>query len=569
MSQSFPPPGPPSGPPDGPGGPGGPGGPPETTGPGGPLAPLPRARQPRRSPVALGILVGLLVFAVAAAGFAGWRVIAGDDDDTGATASSPGGPETSATSSPETQAPPTPSLARFYTQKLSWRKCGSDRCTRLTVPLDYANPAGATLRLAVLKVPAQGKRIGALVVNPGGPGGSGVQYAAAGSLQFGQPLSERFDIVGFDPRGVGGSDPLKCLSTPEMDRLLAFDPDPDTLAERDRMDQLIRGFGQGCLDESGALARHMSTDEVARDMDILRAALGQAKLDYLGASYGTLIGATYANLFPGKVGRFVLDGAVDPAMSNAQLALEQAGGFETALRAYVRDCVDDGGCFLGDTVDAGIKRIQAFLGEVEKQPLPTADSDRPLTEGLAMMGIWLPLYVKEYWRDLSRALEQAFEERRGTELLRLADAYSSRGPDGYTDNSMEALYAVNCLDHSDSIPTKDVPAHFAQFTTVSPTFGRAFAFSLSTCSNWPVQSGKHTVALHAPGAPPIVVIGTTRDPATPLRWAQALASELDSGRLITRDGDGHTGFRRGNSCVDDAVEAWLIRGKVPPRDLRC
>jgi pimeloyl-ACP methyl ester carboxylesterase len=311
----------------------------------------------------------------------------------------------------------------------------------------------------------------------------------------------------------------------------------------------------------------MSTEEAARDMDILRAALGERKLDYLGASYGTFLGATYADLFPSHVGRFVLDGAIDPSLSNEQLTLAQAHGFETALRAYVKDCVDRGSCFLGSTVDAGVKRIQAFFGQVEKTPLPTGE-DRRLTEGLAMLGVWMPLYVKEYWGQLSTGLEQAFGGD-GSVLLGLADTYTSRGPSGYSDNSMEALYAVNCLDHDDYIPTKDVPAHFAQFEKAAPTFGRAFAFGLSTCSNWPVQSGHRTTALHAAGAPPIVVVGTTRDPATPLSWAQALADQLDSGRLITRDGDGHTGFQRGNSCVDGAVETWLIKGVAPEPDLKC
>ena len=185
-----------------------------------------------------------------------------------------------------------------------------------------------------------------------------------------------------------------------------------------------------------------------------------------------------------------------------------------------------------------------------------------------MLGIWMPLYVKSYWSQLTTALRQAMAGQGGA-LLGLADLYTSRGSSGYNDNSMEALYAVNCLDHDDYIPTGEVPSHYAQFEKASPTFGRAFAYGLSTCSDWPVQSGQHTVALHAKGAPPIVVIGTTRDPATPLRWAQALAAQLDSGTLITRDGDGHTGFQRGNSCVDDAVEAWLIKGTVPEPDLHC
>jgi hypothetical protein len=248
--------------------------------------------------------------------------------------------------------------------------------------------------------------------------------------------------------------------------------------------------------------------------------------------------------------------------------LEQAHGFETALRAYVQDCVDQGSCFLGRTVDDGTKKIRSFLDQVEKKPLATGTS-RELTVGWATLGVWLPLYVKDYWPYLSVALKAAMNNGDGSQLLSLADAYASRGPSGYTDNSMEALYAVNCLDHDDYIPTKDVPAHFAQFEKESPTFGKAFAFGLSTCADWPIKSGEHTVAIHAKGAPPIVVVGTTRDPATPLVWAQALAKQLDSGRLITRDGDGHTGFHQGNSCVDDAIQAWLLDGKVPKADLKC
>jgi pimeloyl-ACP methyl ester carboxylesterase len=460
-----------------------------------------------------------------------------------------------------------PALRRFYDQKLKWNDCGRDKCALLTVPLDYVDPSGETIKLAVLEVPAQGKRIGSLVVNPGGPGASGVQYAAAGSLQFGSKLSDAYDIVGFDPRGVSQSDGIECLDTKQLDRLVAFDPDPDDDAERSQMDQLIRQFGEGCLDHTPDITRHMSTREAARDMDILRAALGERKLDYLGASYGTFLGATYADLFPDHVGRFVLDGAIDPSLSNAQQALDQAGGFETALRAYVKDCVDRGGCYLADTVDEGLLRIKAFLEQVEKKPLPT-DDDRDLTEGLAMVGLWLPLYAKQLWSQLSRALQEAFDGD-GTGLLGLADQYTNRGPGGYSDNSMEAFYAVRCLVHDATIPTSEVPAHFAEFEKVAPTFGRAFAFALSTCSNWPVQTGQHSVALHAAGAPPIVVIGTTRDPATPLKWAQGLAAQLESARLITRDGDGHTAFKVGNSCVDDAVERWLLEGTPPKQNLMC
>ncbi|HEY3534023.1 MAG TPA: alpha/beta hydrolase [Pedococcus sp.] len=186
-----------------------------------------------------------------------------------------------------------------------------------------------------------------------------------------------------------------------------------------------------------------------------------------------------------------------------------------------------------------------------------------------MLGIWMPLYVRSYWPQLTVGLQQAMQQGSGSKLLSLADLYTSRGPNGYLDNSLEALYDVNCLDHDDAIPTSQVPSHFPQFLKASPTFGKAFAFGLSTCYSWPIHSGKTSHALHAKGAPPIVVVGTTRDPATPLEWARALARQLDSGVLVTRNGDGHTGFHQGNPCVDNAVQDYLVRDKVPRNGLAC
>ncbi|HET8603809.1 MAG TPA: alpha/beta hydrolase [Marmoricola sp.] len=529
------------------------------------------------------LLVVLVILLVAVGGFAGllvWRgsaqpraagsgprvAQAPPSPTTPSPAQSPGSSSTDRGSMPAVPA----GLARFYHQRLRWHACGTNRCASLTVPLDYAHPGGRTIELAVLDVPARDQRhkLGALVVNPGGPGGSGVQYAAAAPVVLGTVLPTWFDIVGFDPRGVGQSTPLRCASTAELDHFVASDPDPDTAAERRQMDREVHRLGEGCLHDSGALARHMSTVEVARDMDVLRAALHEPKLDYFGASYGTFLGATYANLFPHRVGRMVLDGAINPALSNEQLSLQQAHGFEVALRSYVADCVHSGSCFLGSTVDQGTRRIRQFLHRVEAHPLPT-DTSRRLTAGTAMLGIWMPLYVRSYWPQLSAGLQQAMQQGSGSKLLSLADMYTSRGPNGYLDNSLEVLYDVNCLDHDDAIPTSQVPSHFAEFLKASPTFGKAFAFSLSTCSAWPIHTGNASHALHAKGAPPIVVIGTTRDPATPLEWARALARQLDSGVLVTRNGDGHTGFHQGNPCVDHAVQGYLVHGKVPRNGLAC
>jgi len=469
------------------------------------------------------------------------------------------------------QADSTPAgLGRYYRQHVSWHPCRTgDECTRVKVPLDYQQPNGQAISLAVLKVPAldQDHKVGALVVNPGGPGGSGVDYAANASAYFGGPLRQDFDIVGFDPRGVGDSTPVHCLSDHQLDVFVASDPDPDTPAEIRHSDQLLAQFGNGCRQDSGALASHISTEEAARDMDVLRAVLGEPKLTYFGASYGTFLGATYAGLFPHHVGRMVLDGAIDPSLSTYKLNLVQAHGFETALRAYIGSCVDRGGCFLGPTVDAGAARIQKFLSDVEAHPLPGANG-RQLTVGNAVLGIWAPLYNKRYWPILDTALESAFSGN-GATLLELSDAYTSRGASGYTDNSLEALYDINCLDHDDSIPSQQVPKYFPQFEKASPTFGKIFAFGLSSCSKWPIHTGRVPAPIHAAGAPPILVIGTTRDPATPLVWAKALAHQLRSGILITRNGDGHTGYHAGNACVDNTVESYLVAGKVPRHDMRC
>jgi pimeloyl-ACP methyl ester carboxylesterase len=461
-------------------------------------------------------------------------------------------------------------LAAYYEQQLEWRSCRSgDQCTTVLVPLDYDEPRGPTVELSVIKVAAANtsNRVGTLVVNPGGPGGSGVDYAANASTYFGDEILAVFDVVGFDPRGVGDSDPVQCLSDARLDAMIASDPDPETTAERKYVDRLITEFGKGCVKSSGDLARHVSTVEAARDMDILRSALGESRLNFFGASYGTFLGATYADLFPTNVGRMVLDGAIDPTTSTVDQSLVQAEGFETALTAYVQDCIDEGKCFLGDTQADAKGRIQEFLADVDANPIK-GDGERDLEIGNAVLGIWLPLYNEDYWTYLTDGLEAAFKGD-GSFLLGLSDAYVGRGPSGYIDNSVEALYSVNCLDHDDATKPKDVKALEQQFLGVSPTFGRIFAYGTSACGAWPIHTGNGPHELNAEGAAPILVVGTTRDPATPLAWAQALAEQLESGVLITRDGDGHTGYGAGNNCVDGAVEVYLVSGQVPHKDLLC
>ena len=492
-------------------------------------------------------------------------VLGADDPGAGMPSSVP-----SSTPDAGTTVPPERGLGRFYRQQIDWHGCGGNLCGTLEVPLDYRDLTGDTIDLALLKVPAAepDERVGSLVVNPGGPGAPGTDYAANAATVFRKPILDAFDIVGFDPRGTGHSAAVDCLSDDQLDDYIAEDPDPDTPAEVDTYERWVAALGKGCPERSGAIAGHVTTVEAARDMDVLRAALGESQLDYFGASYGTKLGATYADLFPDRVGRFVLDGAVDVSLTSREMSLEQAAGFETALRAYVQDCVDSDDCVLGDSLDEGLATVKRLLDDVDAQPLPTDDGDRVLAVGNAFYGVVLPLYVRDYWPYLTDAIAAALDGD-GTMLLRFSDLYNSREGDGYTDNSSEAIYAINCLDDPWSIPASEVPANLAEFEQASPTFGSVFAWGLTSCGGMQVQSSEPPRDIRAAGAAPIVVVGTTRDPATPYDWAVALADQLESGVLVTRDGDGHTGYNSGNECVDSAVEDYLVTGDVPRDGLSC
>ncbi|MEN8708266.1 MAG: alpha/beta hydrolase [Nocardioides marinisabuli] len=522
-------------------------------------------------------IVVVLAMVLSALGLALALVLGGvlGSDDPAEAPQPRSGPAPTTSPSGDATEPPDEALAPFYSQSLDWQPCESDpahECSRLEVPLDYSEPDGETIEVAVLRVPAADPdaRIGSLVVNPGGPGAPGTTYAAAGDQVFRQPLLNRYDVVGFDPRGTGGSAPVDCLSDDELTEFLAGDPAPDEPAEVDALVADLEAFFEGCVERSGDLAAHVSTVEAARDMDVLRAALGETGLTYLGASYGTKLGATYAELFPERADRLVLDGAVDVGLSSRELNLGQAAGFERALRAYVADCVDAGDCFLGSTVQEGLDRIEQFLADVDEEPIE-GPGGRELSVGTAFYGLITPLYVSDYWFLLSQGLEAAFEGD-PTTLLLLADTYASRTPGGeYTDNSAEAIYAINCLDDPSTTPVSEIPAQVPDFLEASPTLGEVFAWSLVGCRGLEVEPDESTRLddIDAAGAAPMLVVGTTRDPATPYEWAEALADQLEPGVLLTRDGDGHTAYNSGNDCIDEAIEAFLLEGTVPADGTTC
>ena len=317
------------------------------------------------------------------------------------------------------------------------------------------------------------------------------------------------------------------------------------------------------------LLGHVDTRSAARDLDVLRAALGDETLSYLGFSYGTLLGATYAGLFPETVGRMVLDGAVDPTLERAELGLGQAIGFEGALRAYVEDCLAGDDCPLTGSVDQALQQVSGLVDQARRSPLRT-ESGRALTGSLAFTGVAVALYDEEFWPPLTQALTAALRQDDGTILLALADLYNDRNEDGtFASNSMEAFIAVSCLDSVESPDPAEMRATAAELAEAAPTVGRFFGYNGVVCASWPHPPVGEVGPITAEGAPPIVVIGTTNDPATPYVWAEGLAEQLSSGVLLTYEGEGHTAYGRSNDCIAAAVDAYLLEGTVPADGTRC
>ncbi|WP_030422573.1 alpha/beta hydrolase [Streptomyces sp. SCSIO 75703] len=474
----------------------------------------------------------------------------------------------------------TPSeLTRYYGQKPGWRDCGAPgfQCATVKAPLDYAEPSRGDIDLAVArkKATGPGKRLGSLLVNPGGPGGSAIgylqQYAGIG---YPAEVRARYDMVAVDPRGVARSEPVECLDGRRMDAYTQTDITPDDARETSELVDAYKEFAEACGAGSPKLLRHVSTVEAARDMDVLRAVLGDEKLNYVGASYGTFLGATYAGLFPDRAGRLVLDGAMDPSLPARRLNLEQTEGFETAFRSFAEDCVRQPDCPLGGKgtgPDQAGRNLKAFFEKLDAQPIPTGDADgRELTESLATTGVIAAMYDEAAWQQLREALTSATKENDGAGLLMLSDSYYEREAGGRYSNLMSANAAVNCLDLPPAFTGPDqVRDALPAFEKASPVFGEGLAWSSLNCAYWPVRHTGEPHRIEAAGAGPIVVVGTTRDPATPYRWAQSLAGQLSSARLLTYEGDGHTAYGRGSACVDSAINAYLLRGTPPEDGKRC
>ncbi|HTN80052.1 MAG TPA: alpha/beta hydrolase [Acidimicrobiales bacterium] len=450
---------------------------------------------------------------------------------------------------------------------LDWTPCKTQRkfeCATLQVPLDYGNPSGEKISLALIRQPATdpSKRIGSLLTNPGGPGGSGIDFLPSLATLVEPTISEHFDLVSFDPRGVGQSDGLVCATDAQKDAYAALDavPEPSEIPE---VDAFNKQFSATCAQKYGDALAHFGTVDAARDMDQIRQAVGDDKLSYLGFSYGTRLGSVYAQLFPDKVRAMVLDGAQDPNSSSADEDAIQAKGFDSAFDAFVADCDANPRCPAGPDA-AGL--VDELFKRVETNPIPARTDTRQLTEGWLTAGVLYALYAKELWDPLALGLRQA-QQGDGSLLLRVADVLSGRQPDGTWDNLWEANSAVNCLDSPSRETVPQIEAEATDLAKVSPRFGPLIAWGNLSCTYWPAKAEPIPVAT-AVGAPPIVVIGTTRDPATPYVWAERMASSLSSGVLITRDGDGHGGYAD-SPCVAQMANDYLVNLTVPPPKAFC
>lgn len=440
------------------------------------------------------------------------------------------------------------------------------------MPLDYASPSAGrvSLRLIRLRAAKPSRRIGSLLVNPGGPGVSAVDFLrgfAGGSAPT--AIRQRFDLVAFDPRGTTGSSPVHCATTAEFDRYVHVDPDPDSPAEVSALVAANTSFAEGCQRRSARILPHVSTADAARDMDSVRAALREPKLTYLGYSYGTALGAAYLDQFPTHVRAMVLDGALDPRSTWDQLLAGQARGFDQALGSFLTWCdAHAARCDFRKAVNGDLgKAYDAVRAKVESKPLPGAPG-RPVGPGEFSYGAGQALYSTSYWEFLGTALADAVRGD-GALLLQLSDLYLDRTDKGY-DNTIDANNAVNCLDKPWPKGT-DAYQQLAEKTKAyAPRFGPEIAWSGASCAQWPVAATGTPHAVSGKGSPPIVVIGTTRDPATPYIWAVGLADQLDQGVLLTHVGDGHTAYRASApACIVNPVNTYLLTGRAPTAGQRC
>ncbi|MFD5163723.1 alpha/beta hydrolase [Streptomyces hawaiiensis] len=476
-------------------------------------------------------------------------------------------------------------------QELSWKACpapdaaqgggaspsplpddGEWQCATMKAPLDWGDPRGDTIGLELIRVRTTGdgnERIGSLIFNFGGPGGSGITSLPAFADGY-ETLRTRYDLVSFDPRGVGRSDPVICENDQQLDAFFQQDATPDDAAERTELVESTKEFNDACEQNSEKILPHVRTTDAARDLDLMRQVLGDDKLHYFGISYGTELGGVYAHLFPERVGRAVFDAVVDPTQDPEQGSLGQAKGFQLALDNFAEDCVSKTEeCPVGDSAQDVKDRIARLLNALDRDPLPGI-FPRQLTQTAATSGIAQALYSQDFWEYLTEGLEQAYDGD-GSILMALSDSMNGRSENGEYSNITPANVAINCADDKPRYDTAYVEQKLPEFRAASDLFGDYMAWSMLSCTDWAVAGAADHPDVSAPGAAPILVVGNTGDPATPYEGARAMVNALGKGVGVelTYRGQGHGAYDSENKCVRGAVNGYLLDGKVPPAGTVC
>ncbi|HEX3545461.1 MAG TPA: alpha/beta hydrolase [Mycobacterium sp.] len=444
-------------------------------------------------------------------------------------------------------------------------------CGMLSVPVNYDKPDGDVAQIAMIRLKATGAKIGSLIVNPGGPGESGVEAAASLVASLPDSVRQRFDLVGFDPRGVGNSTPaVWCNSDADNDRQRADPTVQFTPQGVAHIEQEYKDFVQRCVDKMGKdIMENIGTANVVRDLDAIRAALGDDKLTYLGYSYGTRIGSSYAEAHPDKVRAMILDGAVDPAADPTEAEIRQSAAFQKAFNDFAADCATKPDCPLGTDPAKAVDVYHSLVNPLVKHPAKTKDP-RGLSYNDAIVGTILPLYSPSLWRHLTQALNE-IKNGTGDTMLALADLYMGRDAQGHYNNSTDVRVAVNCVDKPQTKDRAKAVEEDRRTREVAPfmSYGEFTGLApLDTCAFWPVPPTTTPHEIHVSGLPPILIVSTTNDPATPYEQGVALAREL-GGRLLTFDGTQHTVVFQGNPCVDDIAARYLVDVTVPPPDAKC
>jgi pimeloyl-ACP methyl ester carboxylesterase len=462
-------------------------------------------------------------------------------------------------------------LESFYAQTIEWSDCGDNfDCTSVEVPMSYDDPTGETIEIAAKRHNhTEGDAaVGTMFVNPGGPGASGLEMVESSSFYFSRDLRENLDIIGFDPRGVGESHGVRCYDQAQLEEYYAQTYDVETDAGWDEFVADGTAYGEACLENTGPLMEFLDTVTAAKDLDILRGTLGESTLTYLGFSYGTFLGATYAELYPERVGRLVLDGAVDPALSYSELAAGQNVGFERAYRSYLEDCLQGASCPFTGTVDDAWDRTVELLDELAANPVDVGDPDRPVTDSDLINAIIISMYGTDWWPTLSESIAMYLDDGDASQIRLMSDIAADLDEDGNYPLDEGAYTLINCLDYPVTLDRAAITADAEELEEQNDLFGPYFGYGEVSCATLPFQSTADRQPIAAEGVPPIVVIGTTRDPATPYEWAESMADQLSSGVFLSYDGDGHTAYGK-SDCIDAPVDEFLLDGTVPEDGLSC